>query len=1667
MKKRILSLLLTLVMVVSLLPLNVIASDLADTGVENVNDAPEANNATEPAQKEDNFVPTPTEQDTVAMIGTAEYKSLQAAIAAAQAGDTIKLLADNAETVTISKVITIDGQGFTLGGTVNLAVPDTDNNETMKFVNVVFKTTNTNGIYLNDTSYNVTFDACTFKGAASYIFEIPAGTSANNFRFVNECVVDTDANFMQILGTASDMSVDGMHIVKCENAFKVNKCGNAINFNGVTVDYAYIFIYGMGYSDMSFNINGCTIHAQFPFVRQDKAVMTYTYTFTGENDIVADPDPTAPVTPTEYDGLYLVQGTNLGSTVVWNAPVPKNYVAQIGETKYETLAAAIAAAQAGDTIKLLADVVLAEALVIPADKTITLDLNNHSIKQEKNQTAAYSMIVNNGALTIMGTGTIAYTDLGNGGEYVSNTIVNNGVLTVNGGTIMNNSSATVATNGYPHAIDNNAELIINGGEIKCDTYTAIRVWCTTDDNTSVTITGGTVSGVNAIDMQNVNAKANKGTMTISGGNVGKIRLLAFGADNDEIHVAISGGNFTDGIVVRNYVGASEADLNAVFAISGGTFTYDPTPYLAADSKVTKLADGTYGVEALTVHEVATKAELDAAIAEAQPGEVIRLTADIDYTGTGTPEINKAIVLDLGGHTLTTHGTYGGLRLKGGCSLKNGTLAHKGTVTAIKAWDVKEISDLVIDVGFKADKVIGGIVIQENAAGINTIKNVTIKGDGLTNGIETYNCGNATAPVIGSMENVTIDAVGTGMNISAPCGTATNCSIKGGVSGIEIWIKGTYSASLDLVDCDVEGGKQAVYAHDEINSNPDIANNGKINLTADVATTFASENGALLTKVIARIAEGQLVLPVVLTNGAVATVGDTYYKTLQAAIDAAQDGETITIIADINLVWDGTTKIGNKYAAISCVAGKAVTIDLNGHKLTGNSETWSNGTQIFAVFAADEGGCLTLKDSVGDASVKVTGTSKMYCLMMAYEPGTKLIVEGGSYSLDNASDSLIYSGGDEIITINGGNFYLGNVGTGSNGSPWLFNASGQNTQNIIVNGGTFNADIIHQYYPFEVMAPKEKALKNNGDGTWTMVDAVAYVEEFEWSSKWYTNYVGYATLEEAIAAAEEARAATSKRPATTAEVVVLLKDAELNAALVIEKAITFDCNGYFIVLKSDEVTLTAPDGLSVKTDVENRKVVYENGTYKLIEVTYAAEVNGVKYETIQAAINAAQNGDVIKIIANIDLVWDGTTKIDGSLPAIACVVGKAVTIDLNGHTLTGNSEAWGGDLAIYAVFAADEGGSLTLKDSVGGASVKVTGASKLYCLMMAYEAGTKLIVEGGNYSLEKAHDSLIFSGGASEIVVINGGNFHLGNVGTGTNGKPWIFNAYGNNNNHVLVNGGTFNADVAHQFWRHEAQFPETKALKNNGNGTWTVVDAEAYIVEDVVGYGYIVGYATVQEALAAAKSGEVVKLVKDSVATIITVINGATLDLNGKTLTATYLVAFDGCSVIDSTMGDGLLEVPANAIMLSKNNSYIPIYQPNVGYKFCRYKIESGLVDSGDSFKAYFRVYLGNETRTATLLGAEGTKLAHSFKLTWTVFEKDENGQIVKDENGQNKTINYEQIFHCGDELVAQVYDDGMALTLTFTDILVDSEITVTAVVVSEAGVVNETVIDTFTKAQG
>ncbi len=356
------------------------------------------------------------------------------------------------------------------------------------------------------------------------------------------------------------------------------------------------------------------------------------------------------------------------------------------------------------TIMLTGDINLSQPATIPTGSNITIDLNGYSISQKKNQTAAYSMIQNNGTLVIKdskGNGKIVYGDTGNGGEYVSNTIWNNGNLRIVNGIFENNSSDIVADNGYPHVIDNYAILNIDGGTFTNHAdYSSIRIWCTTDDDTAVIINDGTFNG--CIDLHNVNTNANKGTLTINDGTFNAdtytkcaIRLLGFGLDVDELHCNISGGTFNGNIKLNNYTGSGLFNSD-VFHITGGTFTsFTPLDYMGEGEKATfKLEDG----RTITIDDIdATtryitnlenmKSILTSAGAAGAGDTTIHLMTDIDMTGsTWTPikvdGYHGADIVTIEGHGSTITGLTAGL-FAGGFAGGSGIVIKDLTISRSK------------------------------------------------------------------------------------------------------------------------------------------------------------------------------------------------------------------------------------------------------------------------------------------------------------------------------------------------------------------------------------------------------------------------------------------------------------------------------------------------------------------------------------------------------------------------------------------------------------------------------------------------------------------------------------------------------------------------------------------------------------------------------------------------------------------------------------------------------------------------------------------------------------------------------------------------------------------------------------------------------------------------
>lgn len=337
---------------------------------------------------------------------------------------------------------------------------------------------------------------------------------------------------------------------------------------------------------------------------------------------------------------------------------PAVVLAQIGNKFYKTIQEAIDEAD-DDTIVILKSEVLTQESLIPAGKKVTIDLNGKVISGVSTVAASSAVITNNGELTIMDsseeqTGKITSQAENPDTEweagfpaYANNTIKNCGILTVESGTIENTTEG-----GACYAIDNNstasnAIVIINGGVISHTTKVAIRQFANsaTFEN-SVTINNGTVvGGSRAVWMQlpgssassekKASLKVTDGVLTskdetynlavyvysygdsgantkidISGGEFnGNVALYGTTSTMPEKAVSVTGGTFNGAYGVFSYDGTTnEAAVNAI-SITGGTFESDYCAPYAADEgyEFFKNAEGTYGLIKATPEEIEDKA----------------------------------------------------------------------------------------------------------------------------------------------------------------------------------------------------------------------------------------------------------------------------------------------------------------------------------------------------------------------------------------------------------------------------------------------------------------------------------------------------------------------------------------------------------------------------------------------------------------------------------------------------------------------------------------------------------------------------------------------------------------------------------------------------------------------------------------------------------------------------------------------------------------------------------------------------------------------------------------------------------------------------------------------------------------------------------------------------
>lgn len=1171
--------------------------------------------------------------------------------------------------------------------------------ETAKFVNATFNAPEGDYALWDYSTKAMTFEGCTFnisgKGVNVYVEAGNAGEATRTVE-VNNCTVESTKEskaFLNIKNSTQsyDVTLSGTNTV------------NGLTANGTTGSALY-------------------------------QVETTEVTETTGNPVTVKQENTAG----EFETIYEVKKTE------------KAYVAEVGSVKYETLQAAIDAAAKNATVTLLADT--RENVTINT-YGLTLDLNGRTLSG--GTVAGKPALTVTNRVTVKDsspaqTGTIMREDTAENSGVSSHYVIDvqgAGWLTFESGNVKNNSGndsgkgASLVRVG-DDSIAKYPGLNIKGGTFTQDNFIVIKV-----DSGDLFLNGGTLNSANSYAVENWHRAAIKGgtvngtvaawtysgghnsTLTISGGTVnGNVASVSYDkAEGKVAKVSITGGTVNGTLGTYTYGNGLiliEDPAKATIAVTGGTFKEDPSKYVVENSGVTPNGDGTFGVAKAylaTVGDTSYYTMDEAFKAQTASGKDIVLLRDYTTGSTFNSGTVKRTV-DLNGHTWTCTGTDANsaafeinnpnatLIVKNGKVVSSqlvGLIPSANSMSGPIAYDNSTLEFEGVEMTTTARS---GIETNGN----NTNDTVTLKNSTLNvpNGFGIYFPSSGTLTIDNSVINAKtmgVQVCAGSLNISG-AGTAITVSGDGidktindgaiedgaaisivnrtgykGLSNIEVK-GGTFTA---------KGDNAAVKAYKWENQTASAFDNSE-NVVAISGGTFSSEVDKSLCAggyIPTQNADGTFGVKV---GQYVAEVNGAKYATLAEAIDAAQDGQTVRLLADatedVVISKSITLDLGGK--TLTNTNGGKATISVTGGTVTVKNGNVVGGTGYYNIEVTKGSNAnLTLTDvtatagntgsSMIDNYGTLTITSGTYTgglNVVKSEEDSVLNISGGTFTLNYATNGytgVIFAYGD--TTISGGEFIQNLTTTGKWDHPqviatgvveghtaitrvtggsftnkksgeYIFRGVGKATSdNFEVSGGTFNKSIPDGYCADGFIPTK------NADGTYG-VKVGQYVAKVG-STK-------YETLADAI------------RLATKGKTITLLADVEQNTQLAINKSITLDLNGKTIKNTVDiwgdtaNAILSITNGAKVTITGNGTIDAKENDCYTINVVKGDLTIeNGTFYGNV--SVVQVEEGTLSVKGGTFDLhqKWEGSSKYLINCIDKAYVDGSA-NVAISGGTFVG-------------------------------------------------------------------------------------------------------------------------------------------------------------------------------------------------------------------------------------------------------------------------------------------------------------------------------------------------------------------------------------------------------------
>lgn len=1027
---------------------------------------------------------------SVAEVNGTKYSSLQEAIDAASRNATVKLLTNTKENVTISTDhVTLDLNGYTLNGgtekgkpalTVTARVTVMDSSEAQTGTIMREDTAENSGV---SSQYVIDVQG----GNDGWLFfqsgNVKNGSGAGGTKGASLVRVGDDSkpgvpgltisggtftqdNFIVLKCDHGNLYVKG-GIINSANSYAIQNWKNAtIKDNAVINGNVSTWTFGGAGSDLQ--IQGGTVNGNVESVTYDGvegkpakvsitggtvsgALKTVDYSTSSATD---DPtkaaiEVTAGTFSTADPSSYLVEGSTVTKNDDGTYGVEKAYLAKVGETSYYTMDEAFKAQTAsGKAITLLRDYTTGSTFNSGTVARV-VDLNGHTwtCTGTDANSAAFEINYPNASLTVKNGKVVSSQLIGLIPSASGGTITyDNSILTFEGVEASTTATSGIETNGN----NTNDTVVLKDSTLNVPNGFGIYF----PSSGTLTIDNSTINAKTmGAQVCSGNLNVNSGSaITVSGDPVAKTEgdgAIQDGAAISIVNrpgykglgkIAITGGTFTakgDNAAIKAYTWDSSTKQESAFdnsaqtvAVSGGTFSSAVSADLCAEGYApVENDDDTYGVGTV-VAEAAGKqyASLYDAVQAVKWGGTVKLLADAESPYTLV--CRGKVTFELGEYTITNTNKSG---------IASVIKANNGAVVTINATTggIDAGSGATNNYAFYANS--GTIIINGGNYTVGLDKNG--EGNAIAYADKAWGKGPGTIRVNGG----TFEAAAANNGHSYVLNAQDN-------SGCTIEVKGGTFKNFDPSNniCEGEG-------------------------TNFVAAGYA----------VTAVENGSDTLYTVLQS--VAQVGTKTFASLQAAIDAAQDGDTITLLTDV----EQNTQL---------TINKNITLDLNGKTIKNTQDIWGDNT--VAILSITNGAKVTI---TGDGAIDAKEND---CYTINVVKGDLTIENGTFYG--NISVVQVQEG---TLSVKGGTFDLHQKWEGS--SKYLFNcidnAYASGSANVAISGGTFvgfDPSASPEGEGTSYLAPGY-APTDNGDGTYGVVAGVAQI-----------GTKAYATLAGAVAAAQD-------------------------------------------------------------------------------------------------------------------------------------------------------------------------------------------------------------------------------------------------------------------------------------------------------------------------------------------------------------------------------------------------------------------------------------------------------------------------------------------------------------------------------------------------------------------